>query len=117
MFWFRESKIFYRFIDIFDVILTSNNYISDNYYVKAVTPFISYINHRYITPVITRGQKVYDRTNFTGPITIDLSNIALGEFLTISTFISRFKDVNSGIQLIDVLGVLLLVTNSRQYRQ
>ncbi len=94
---YKKKTVGYNLIDVSDIIISS-----DNYYVKAVPPFISYINYRYITPVISRGQKVYDKTNFTGPINIDLSNIALGEYLTISTYISRFKDVNSGIQLIDV---------------
>jgi hypothetical protein len=106
---FRQNNVGYQIIDISNIILfgpTINNYL-----LLPTLPISAFINYKNITATFTGGYKIYDSTLYTGPITYSLTGLIDQEYVTISTFISKFRKANAGPQIIDISFVTITSKN------
>ena len=106
---FRDPNAGLVFIDISDVILNGPN--SYNYSIKSVPPVLRQIYQKAIIAIFTGGEKIYDGTTNTGPLYWSLSGQLANQIITISSYISKFKNPSGGPQLIDVSNIILSSLN------
>jgi hypothetical protein len=106
---FQNPNVGNQLIDISNVILSG--FTAFNYYIKPIPPITKNIYQKSLIGSFSGGSKIYDATNFTGPILYSLSGQVGNEIITISTFISKFKDPNVGINFIDISNVILSSLN------
>jgi len=101
---FRNPNIGANIIDISNLVYyqATNNYI--------INPLISisaWIYPTALTTTFTGGNKIYNTFTNTGIINYILSGIVNNEIITISSFVSTFRNPNVGYQIIDISNIIL----------
>ena len=103
--FFKSQDVGTQLVDISSIVIRGAT--SYNYIVLSPQSLLSTIHQRGIVATFYGGQKIYDSTNYTGPVYGSLSGMVTTEILTISTYITRFHDVRVGKQLIDISNLIL----------
>ena len=110
---YRSPNIGNQIIDISNVSLLGSTVL--NYFIKPVLPITGVISPRYITSNFNGGDKTYDGTRITGPLSWSLNNVVSGEFVDISAYNAAFSTQNVGLRRIDISNVILKGLTSPNY--
>jgi photosystem II stability/assembly factor-like uncharacterized protein len=87
----------------------------NNYEYTIITTLSAYIYQKNISIIFKGGNKFYDKTLNTGSISGTFINIIPNDDINISSFNSRYRNFNIGIQVIDISNVILDGINNTNY--
>ena len=102
---FKTPNIGYNIIDVSNLVVYGSTI--NNYYILSNLLFSSYIYPKSLVINFSGGSKIYDSYRTTGSLTYSIDGIVNNEYITISNYISLFKNPNYGQQLIDISNIIL----------
>jgi photosystem II stability/assembly factor-like uncharacterized protein/uncharacterized protein YjbI with pentapeptide repeats len=112
---FNYKEIGYNSISISISNLILQGLTSKNYRILPINSINANIYKKSLIAIFTGGDKIYDATNYCGPILNSLIGIAGLDNVSISTFIPFYKSVSVGITLIDISNVILQGSDNNNY--
>jgi hypothetical protein len=92
---FKSSNVGYQFIDISNV--SFNGFTASNYYLEPVKMLTAYISSIPIVASFNGGDKIYNSTLVTGPLTWTTSGMVNNEIITLGNYVSRY--INPSLRL------------------
>ena len=95
---FQNQNVGSSLIDIVDIKL--NN--AFNYNLLPIQSVSGVIYPKGLNVYFSGGNKIYDRTLATGPLTNTISGIVNNENIFVNNFVSQYRDYNNGSQIIDI---------------
>ena len=111
---FRSPNVGLNIIDISNVILSG--FYANNYFINPIESINAYIDYALLIASFKGGNKRYDTTRFTGPLTFSLSGMINNDQITISSFIALFQSKAAGNRFIDISNVILYGYNINNYK-
>jgi hypothetical protein len=110
---FLTSNVGYNLITISYIILTGP--AASSYASPQNQKLYAYIYPAYLNINFFGGTKIYDATRCTTALTYTLSGTVANEIVTISSYLSLYKNSNVGAQIVDISFVVLYGPTANNY--
>jgi len=111
--FYFNSNAGYRRVDISNAIITGID--SYNYRLLPINSIYSNIIQRSLTINFFNGNKIYDATNNVYNLLYSISGVVPSENIIVNAYLAYFRNLNVGIQIIDVSNIVLIGSNPSNY--